>query len=46
MSKKNFMLVLPEELHKQLKVISVVNGVYMTDYIIEAIKEKMSKESK
>lgn len=42
----NFMLKMPVKLHKVLKIYAVTNGVTMTDFIIEAINEKLEKENK
>ena len=42
---RDFMLRLPHDLHKKLKIIAVTQGVTMTSYIIEAIREKMKREN-
>ena len=42
---RDFMLRLPYDLHKKLKIIAVTKGVTMTSYIIEAIQEKIKKEN-
>lgn len=41
-----YLLKLPQELHKQTKIICVEKGISMKDYIIEAITEKNNKTSK
>ena len=38
---QDYMLKIPVELHKKIKVISVVSGITMRDFIVEAIKEKV-----
>ena len=42
---RDFMLRLPYDLHKKLKIIAVTQGVTMTSFIIEAIQEKMKREN-
>ena len=42
---RDFMLRLPQDLHKKLKIIAATQGVTMTSYIIEAIQEKIKKEN-
>ena len=42
---RDFMLRLPQDLHKKLKIIAVTHGVTMTSFIIEAIQEKMKREN-
>lgn len=42
---RDFMLRLPQDLHKKLKIIAVTQGVTMTSFIIEAIQEKMKREN-
>ena len=41
---RDFMLKLPFELHKKLKIIAVTEDTTMTAFIIEAIEEKMERE--
>lgn len=41
----NFMLKMPIKLHKALKIYAVMNGITMSDFIIEAIKEKLEKQN-
>jgi predicted DNA-binding protein len=40
---KDYLLKMPQELHKKLKVTAAMNGLTMMDFIIEAIKEKIEK---
>ena len=42
---RDFMLRLPHDLHKKLKIIAATEGVTMTSYIIEAVREKMKREN-
>lgn len=42
---RDFMLRLPHELHKKLKMIAVTQEVTMTSYIIEDIQEKIKREN-
>ena len=42
---RDFMLRLPHDLHKKLKMIAVTREVTMTSYIIEAIQEKIKREN-
>jgi hypothetical protein len=37
---------MPEDLHRKLKIMSVVENVTMMDFIVEAIIEKLEKEKK
>lgn len=41
---RDFMLKLPFDLHRKLKIIAVTKDTTMTAFIIEAIKEKMQRE--
>ena len=41
---RDFMLKLPFDLHRKLKIIAVTQGTTMTAFIIEAIQEKMQRE--
>lgn len=43
---KDYLLKLKPELHKKLKSTAALKGLTMMDFIIEAIKEKIEKESK
>ena len=43
---KGFLLKLPVELHTKIKVLTATKSVTMSDFIIEAIQEKLKKESK
>lgn len=40
----NFMLKMPVKLHKALKIYAVMNGITMTEFIIDAVKEKLERE--
>lgn len=42
---KDFMLRLPFDLHRKLKIIAVTQEITMTAFIIEAIQEKMKREN-
>ena len=42
----NFMLKMPFKLHKALKIYAVMNEITMTDFINEAVKEKLEKDKK
>lgn len=46
MERKDYLLRLPEDLHKDLKVASVITGKTMLDFILEAIREKLQNENK
>lgn len=41
---RDFMLRLPHDLHKRLKIIAATKDTSMTNYIIEAIQDKMERE--
>ena len=40
---QNFMLKIPVDLHRKIKIISVVLEISMTDFILEAVREKLAK---
>ena len=42
---KDFMLKIPFDLHKKLKMFAVTQDTTMTAFIIEAIQEKMKREN-
>jgi hypothetical protein len=44
--RKEYLLRMSEDLHKELKVLTVVKETTMMDFIVEAIKEKISRENK
>lgn len=41
---KEYLLKLPKELHTQIKIMSVLQGKTMMEFMIEAIKEKIERE--
>lgn len=46
MTKKDYLLRIPEGLHKELKINSVIAGKTMLDFILEAIEEKLQNEKR
>lgn len=38
---QNFMLKIPVDLHRKIKIFSAISGTTMTDFILEAVKEKV-----
>lgn len=45
METKRFILVMPEALHRQVKINAALEGKTMTDFINDAIREKIEAES-
>lgn len=43
---KKFILTMPENLHKQVKITATLNNDTMTDFINTAIREKLAKAKK
>lgn len=43
--KKQFILRITPELHKQLKVLAATKGTTMQEYIKEAIQDKIEREA-
>lgn len=41
---KEYLLRMPEEIHKTLKYFCFMNDISMAHFIVEAIKEKMERE--
>lgn len=40
---KDYLLKLPPDLHKQLKITATLHGKTMMAFIVEAIKEKLDR---
>lgn len=38
---QNFLLKIPVDLHKKIKICSAISGVTMTKFILDATKEKI-----
>ena len=45
-TKKRLSIPINQELHKKLKIISAEKGETISQYVINAIEEKMKKEEK
>ena len=45
METKRFILVMPEALHRQVKINAALEGKTMTDFINDAIREKVKAEN-
>jgi len=43
---KKFILAMPENLHKEVKIVATLNNNTMTDFINAAIREKLAKAEK
>lgn len=43
---KDYLLKLPQEIHSRIKVIAALKGTTMAQFILDAVNEKLSKESK
>ena len=43
---KDYLLKLPLELHTRIKVFTATKGITMAQFIVEAVTEKLNKESK
>jgi hypothetical protein len=41
---KRFILAMDPEVHKQVKILSMLQGTTMTDFMNEAIQEKLERE--
>lgn len=44
MKEKTFLLRLPEELHKEIKMYCVERGISMQDFIIAAVNDRVEKQ--
>lgn len=44
--RKEYLLRMSEELHLQLKIKTITENTTMMEYIVEAIKEKLERDSK
>ena len=44
--KKALLVRIPEELHRQVKIIAVKKGFSINDYVIKAFEELVKKEEK
>lgn len=44
MKEKTFLLRLPEELHKEIKIYCVERGISMKDFIMKAVTDRVEKK--